>query len=149
MKRLPPSRAGATGCRGQSLVEFAFVSIGLVMLLFGVVEMCRLVLAYTTVANAAREGVRYATVHGSFNTGSVDVQGAVNGLLQAATINPADAHVDVCYTTDINSGCPGNSAPGPPGTFITVNVSYPYNPLTTYFPIQVNLTSSSKGVIAF
>lgn len=58
MRRLRSSATPARHHRGQSLLEFAFVSLGLVMLLFGVVEMCRLVLVYTTIANAARVGVR-------------------------------------------------------------------------------------------
>lgn len=46
--------------RGQSLVEFAFVSIFLFLLLFGIIEMGRLLYAFNVVSNAAQEGSRYA-----------------------------------------------------------------------------------------
>ena len=46
-----------------------------IMLLF-VVEMGRMLLVYTTVANAARAGVRYAIVHGSTRTAGSTVDSA-------------------------------------------------------------------------
>jgi Flp pilus assembly protein TadG len=139
--------------RGQSLLEFAFVSLSLVMLLFGVIEMCRLVLVYTTIANAARVGVRYATVHGSNDSASVSsIQSVVNGYLSAATVYTANATVNVCYDTSpsTSDSCTSSSgSPGVPGTGVTVKVSYPYNPITSYFPIHVTLSSTSEGVITF
>jgi Flp pilus assembly protein TadG len=139
--------------RAQSLVEFALVSLGLVMLLFGVVEMCRLVLVYTTISNAARVGVRYAMVHGTNNSASVStIQGVVNGYLSAATVYTPNATVNICYGASPSSltSCSSSSgSPGAPGTAVMVYVSYPYNPLTGYFPLNVTLASSSQGVIAF
>src|SRR4028118_791640 len=46
--------------RGQTLVEFAFVSVFLMLLLFGIIEMGRLLFAFSVVSNAAQEGTRYA-----------------------------------------------------------------------------------------
>ncbi len=139
--------------RGESLVEFALVSLGLVMLLFGVLEMCRLALVYTSIGNAARVGVRYAIVHGSDNSASVStIQGVVNSYLNAATVYTPNATVNVCYAVSLTSftACPSSSgSPGAPGSAVTVSVSYPYNPLTGYFPLSVNLASTSQGVITF
>ncbi|MFL6414941.1 MAG: TadE/TadG family type IV pilus assembly protein [Bryobacteraceae bacterium] len=153
MKGLRPSIPRRRDCQGQSLVEFALVSLALVMLLFGVVEMCRLVLVYTTISNAARVGIRYATVHGFNNSASLStVQGVVNGYLGAATVNTANATVNVCYAASLATytACSSSAgSPGNPGTAVTISVSYPYNPLTGYFPINVNLSSTSQGVIAF
>ena len=60
--------------RGQSLVEFSIVSLMVCILALAAVEIGRVILVYTTVANAARAGVRYAVVHGSSR--------AAGGLLQ-------------------------------------------------------------------
>jgi Flp pilus assembly protein TadG len=144
----------ARDSRGQSLVEFALVAFGLVMLLFGVVEMCRLLLVYNTIANAARVGVRYATVHGPNNPPGTSVASVVNGFLGAATVNPATTTVNVCYAASLStypacSSSAGSAAGSSPGWAVTVSVSYPYNPLTGYFPFNVNLASSSQGVITF
>ncbi len=48
--------------RGQSLVEFALVLPIFFLLLFGVLDLGRGVLAFNSVSNAAREGVRTAIV---------------------------------------------------------------------------------------
>jgi Flp pilus assembly protein TadG len=47
------------------MVEFSVVALLTAITLLFVVEIGRTVLVYTTVANAARAGVRYAVVHGS------------------------------------------------------------------------------------
>ena len=81
---------------GQTLVEFSLSVLMLVMLLLGVFEICRMVLVYTTVCNAARMGVRYAMVHGSDNSASTGaIQTAVNNYLGPATVNTANATVTV------------------------------------------------------
>jgi hypothetical protein len=52
------------GTRGQALVEFALVAPVFFLLLFAVIEGGRFILYYETLANATREGARYAIVHG-------------------------------------------------------------------------------------
>jgi Flp pilus assembly protein TadG len=49
--------------RGQALVEFALIFPVLVLLLLGIFEVGRLVFAYNTLGNAAREGARVAAVN--------------------------------------------------------------------------------------
>lgn len=56
---------------GQSLVEFALVVPIFLILVFGVVDGVRAVFAYNTIANASREGARYAMVHGSNSSSAV------------------------------------------------------------------------------
>jgi hypothetical protein len=51
--------------RGQAMVEFALVAPVFFVLLFAVIEAGRFVLYYQTLANATREGARYAIVHGA------------------------------------------------------------------------------------
>ena len=55
---------------GSALIEFTLVAVMFIIVLAGVVEMGRMVLVYTTMANAARAGARYAIVHGGDRTGS-------------------------------------------------------------------------------
>lgn len=51
--------------RAQALVEFALVIPLLLLLIFGIVDAGRLVYAYNTVANSARNGARVAIVNQS------------------------------------------------------------------------------------
>src|SRR5438552_3188396 len=53
---------------GQGLVEFALTILFIFLLFVGMLEMIFLMYAYNTVADAAKEGVRYAIVHGTGNT---------------------------------------------------------------------------------
>ena len=51
--------------RGATQVEFAVSILVTVMLIFWVFEMISLVYTYSVLSDAAKEGVRYAIVHGS------------------------------------------------------------------------------------
>ena len=55
-------RRPAKSAKGQSLVEFAFVSFLLFALLLGIIEMGRFMFTYSVVSNAAQEGSRYGIV---------------------------------------------------------------------------------------
>ncbi len=48
--------------RGQSLVEFALISVLLFLFLLGIMEFARLLFVYSVVSNAAQEGSRYGIV---------------------------------------------------------------------------------------
>src|SRR6266404_24914 len=70
MKHLQISRLMAARKRenGQALVEFALTILFIFLLFIGMLEMIFLMYAYNTLADAAKEGVRYAIVHGTGNT---------------------------------------------------------------------------------
>jgi Flp pilus assembly protein TadG len=133
--------------RGEGLVEFGVVAFLLMMTIFGVVEMCRMVLVYTTVANSARIGVRYAIVHGSDSAVTTSqIQSVVNDYLRAGTVTAANATVTVTYPDPVGAATSGCTDPG---CRVTVAVSYPYDLLSSYFPLNVTLGSTSQGVITF
>jgi Flp pilus assembly protein TadG len=71
------------GSEGQDLVEFALVVPILLLLLFGILEMGRLVFTYNTLANAAREGARFGIVHPS-SAGAGTCAAAPAGIATAA-----------------------------------------------------------------
>ena len=53
---------------GQAMVEFMLVVIFVFLLFVAAMQMILLLYAYNTLADAAKEGVRYAIVHGTQNT---------------------------------------------------------------------------------
>lgn len=131
---------------GQALVEFTLTTLVLVTLMIGVVEMSRLVLIYTAIANAARAGSRYAMVHGSYSSVSPQVQNYANYYLRSATVNLSKVTVTTTYPDPIGSNPSGCTAPG---CHVSVSVSYPYYPLSSYFRLRVNLGSISQAVITY
>ena len=122
-----------------------------IMLLF-VVEMGRMLLVYTTVANAARAGVRYAIVHGSTRSTGTTVDSASgpgNNPAQVLTVvkNFASGGLLTTSRLVVNVTYPGGS--NAPGQYVKITVVYPYDPLTTYFSKTLRLGSATQGIIVF
>jgi len=59
--------------RGQTLIEFAILLPVLLMMIMGALDLGRIVWANDMIGNAAREGARYAIVHGASKTTSCPV----------------------------------------------------------------------------
>jgi Flp pilus assembly protein TadG len=134
------------------MVEFSVVALLTAITLLFVVEIGRTVLVYTTVANAARAGVRYAVVHGSSrDTGSTvdSASGPGSNPAQVVTVvkNFASAGLLTTSRLVVTVTYPGGS--NAPGQYVTVSAVYPYDPLTTYFSKTLRLGSASQGIIAF
>ena len=53
--------------KGQAQAEFALIIVFLMLLIAGFIELVMMVYAYNVLADSAKEGVRYAVVHGSLN----------------------------------------------------------------------------------
>ncbi len=137
--------------RGQTLVEFSLVALLSVILLLSIVEISRMALVYTTIANAARAGARYSIVHGGTRTGSgVDgPSGPAPNPPQVLTVIQNFASAGLLSTGNLSISVTYPGASNAPGQMVSVTVIYPYDPLTSYFPFRVRLGSMSQGVIAF
>ena len=143
--------APSSGSRGQTLVEFSLVTFMTVVLFLAIVEISRMILVYTTVANAARAGARYAVVHGSDRTGSGinGPSGPGNNPAQVVTMikNVASAGLLNTKALLITVNYPNGS--NVPGQLVSVTVIYPYDPFTSFLPLRVRLGSVTQGVILF
>jgi Flp pilus assembly protein TadG len=137
---------------GQTIIEFSVVVLMTVIMLLFVVEMGRMVLVYTTVANAARAGVRYAIVHGSsrtVGTGLTNASGPASNPAQVLTVVTDFATAGLITPTLLVINVTYPSGSNAPGQAVNITVVYPYNPLTTYFSKTVRLGSAAQGVIVF
>jgi hypothetical protein len=84
---------------GQALLEFALALPVLLLLLFGIIELGRLLQAWMAVQNAARFGLRYA-VTGEYNPAYCGDAASALGLTSADTFggDPAnDCHIPDAY----------------------------------------------------
>jgi Flp pilus assembly protein TadG len=137
---------------GQSMVEFSLVCFMLGIVMLSVIEIGRMMLVYTAVANAARAGARYAIVHGSTRTTGAAMSNAsgpgnnpaqvvsvVTDFAAAGAVNTARLVITVTY--------PGGS--NAPGQLISVTAKYPYDPLTRWLSMTMTLGSTTEGVIVF
>jgi Flp pilus assembly protein TadG len=130
--------------RGQSMLEFQLVIVLFLLTLFGTFEICRLLLSYTTLANASRVAMRYASVHGSSNgsgyvTTTTEIEGIVRDFTKGSLIDPALVTVTTTWPQS------GSDAPGAP---VLVQVSYPYRPFVL-LPMNTNLAASVEGIVTY
>lgn len=152
-------RSRSARSRGQALVEFALVAPFFFALLFSIVEFGRAIYFMQILNNAAREGARYAIVHGNESTDPTgpppgfplatnadpyadDVKKAVRSFATGVTGSPGSAAfvVTVCY---VNPGTPyacpdnntgndmgtGNNGRTDPPQTVNVTVEYTYQPI--------------------
>lgn len=68
----------ARGEAGSAIVEFVLVIPVLLIVVLAALDFSRAVLAYSTIANASREGARYAVLHPDADRG--EIEEAVRGF---------------------------------------------------------------------
>jgi TadE-like protein len=122
--------------RGQAMVEFVLSIIFIMTLLLWAVELILFIYTYSVMADAAKEGVRYAIVHGSNNSlPSGPSSGATSDCTTNVSVvkdvvklyakfsfrdtSGSNLTVNVCYL-DGNNQSPNR---------VQVTLSYPYLPL--------------------
>jgi Flp pilus assembly protein TadG len=147
---------GRRGEQGAAIVEMAFTMIILLTMIFGLMEICMALYTFHYVSDAAREGSRYAIVHGSTCTvsgvsctvNSAGIQTYVRNLgypaiqsaqLTVTTTWSAYPAGGTCYAL----GCNG------PGDLATVKAQYAFTLSIPFVPSRLlNLTSTSAMVIS-
>jgi Flp pilus assembly protein TadG len=136
------------GERGQALIEFALALPILLLFITGLFDVARAVWQENTLAYAAREGTRYAIVHGSASESPVtptDTTAVANAVRNAA-IGVANVTVSVSYPDVI-----GTTPCTDRGCRVTVDASAPFVPLPSQYltngAFQITLRGGSLLVI--
>jgi hypothetical protein len=146
---------------GQAPVELAFSVIFVIILIAGFIELIVLLYAYVSVGDAAKEGTRYAIVHGTLSNScngpgdplnaSIACDGAYAGVISAIT-NYANAsgqtvasgEITVTYTNPT-----GGSACSAPSCGVQVTIAHPYRPFFGFGWPSVTLHAAAKGTVTF
>jgi Flp pilus assembly protein TadG len=151
------------GQRGQTLVDFAFAAMVILMLFFGIFEFGRALFTYDLVANAARIGTRYAMVHGSSCLSFASPEPGppctayptsapaspspyvtpVTSWVQYKSpgVNPSQLTVTTTWSSDCTFSSPLTTPTGN-ATCVRVQVSYPFKSLFPFvFPATMSSTS--------
>lgn len=126
--------------KGAVIVEFALGFIVFIMLIFGIMEGARLVWTYTTLSHAAREGARFAMVHGSR---APVADSAVEALVKNRVVglDPADVTVTTVWEDAAKSG----------SSTVRVEVDYTVQLLATALVFQrstMDLRYVARAVVA-
>lgn len=127
--------------RGQALVEFAFVLPVLLMLIVGLFDVARAVEQENTLAFAAREGTRYAIVHGSSSSSPLPycascTNATVTNIVQNAAISVnGTLTVTVAYPDGDNKR----------GSRVSVQATAPFVPLPSQWLFNGGLSVTLRG----
>jgi Flp pilus assembly protein TadG len=139
------------GQDGQAMLEFLLSFMVVMVFIFFCFEMIMVLYSYNVLANAAKEGVRYAVVNGS-NSGSpagpssgtsadcsTNITAVTNVVKNYAGLsfhNTSAMTVNVCYL-DGNNVAPSR---------VQVTIHYPYVP---YFklPLTPTINAAAEGRI--
>ena len=124
--------------RGQALTEFVLVGLTFFLLVFGMIDVGRAVWNYNTLAEATREGTRYAIVHGadSSNPSGPGDDQDVNDLVRqfGFGLDPAQLTVQADWIDGSNQA----------GNRVRVTSQYAFDPLLDFLGVvSFTMTSSS------
>lgn len=157
------SRAARTGIRGQALAEFALVAPMFFLLLFALIDFGRYVYYVQILNNAAREGARYAIVHGmnglpssgppapgttSSDPSGENVKSTVRNYLVGVIGQTTGAlTISVCWKPPNGMGapCSGDNSRSNP---VEVTVDYQFRSVIPIVPIPpINVQGASTLVV--
>lgn len=152
-----PRRCARQGARrrsrGQALVEFALVAPIFFLILFAIIDFGRYVYYVQILNNAAREGTRYAIVHGAE---SLSPTGPPDDPSGAAVVNAVRSYaIGVIGLEDTSVlsitptwGTPPATPDNDRGTKVTVEVTYAFRSVIPLVPIPaISVKGASTLVI--
>jgi Flp pilus assembly protein TadG len=149
---------------GQELVEFALAASVVFLFIFGLMELCIVLFMYNSVAEAAREASRWASVRGtnsSVTSGGVtscanpnittcpaqatDIQSYAEKL---PGISKSNTTVSVLWcNSDGTSNCVTSESNAKPGNVVKVTVSYKFVSVPFITSKALTVSSTSEMVI--
>jgi Flp pilus assembly protein TadG len=124
---------------GQATVEFALILIVLLAVVYGIIEISRLLLVNAEIQNAAREGAHYASLHPNVDADSCLRERVIGPKL--SLVNPSQITVTKTLLTTGGPGFDPITAPYP----VVVTVNYTWNSLVNIMPDMSTLTLRPLG----
>ena len=131
---------------GATLVEFALVAPVVLLVVVACLDFARALNAYVTVANASREGARYATLHPAADNAAI--RSAVRS--RAVPLDTSAISVNVTYDDGSgpqawpDTGVP-ESTPTPRPIAVRVTTTYDWHAATWVAGAFFSLTSGSRS----
>jgi hypothetical protein len=140
--------------RGQAQVEFVLSILFVMLFTFGMLELVLLVYTYNVLADSAKEGVRYAIVHGTDSAscsgpggGGVSCTDSSGANVQATVQQYAQYSFHSTSAMTIAVSYPDSSS-APPSR-VQINISYPYEPFFGMGWPTVTVNAAAAGRIVF
>ncbi|HUA34912.1 MAG TPA: TadE family protein [Candidatus Binataceae bacterium] len=133
-------RSGPKGGCGATAVEFALLATPCLMLIFAIVNFAVALYTYDFVCYTAQEAARYAIVNGATSPSpatAANIETYVDGLV-VGVLNTNQLSVNTTWN-------PNNK----PGSVVTVQVSYVYQPVASFVSsANITMTRTAAMVIS-
>ena len=154
-------------------MEFVLTVVFVTMLLFSILEIILFVQTYSVLADSAKEGVRYAIVHGSGNLspsgptcggspdpcadidgpagapGTVPGYGSGYGVVKTYAVASLHDTTAMTVTVDYNPNSDNGAACNKTPCLVRVTVRYPYQPFFGMGWPTVTVYAAAEGRIAY
>jgi Flp pilus assembly protein TadG len=132
--------------RGQAIAEFAIAAPVFFLILFAVIDFGRYVYYVQVLNNAAREGARYAIVHGSNGIPSTGPPDDPTGAAVKSTVRQyAVGVIGIADPAQLDIDATWDPATNNRGSKVTVTVTYDFHaliPIVSIPAIQVEGAST-------
>lgn len=147
---------------GAELVEFALACSVLFLFIFGLMELCIVFFMYNTVAEAARETTRWASVRGTSSsvtsngvtscanpniTGCPASTGAIQTYAQSFIGGPGMTVQSWWCNSDGTTNCVTTQSNAAPGNIVKVKISYTFANVPFVSKSALTVSSTSEMVI--
>jgi Flp pilus assembly protein TadG len=144
--------------KGQTAVEFALTVVFVMLLIAAAIELIVMIYTYSVLADAAKEGVRYAIVHGT-GVGLSNCSGPGMGGVATACTDSSAANVKAVvskYTAlsfhdstamTVTPSYPDASSVAP--SRVRVTVTYAYQPIFGLGWPTMTVYAAAEGRIVF
>ncbi|MGD0737364.1 MAG: TadE/TadG family type IV pilus assembly protein [Terracidiphilus sp.] len=139
----------ARGERGETMVAFAVTLPILLSFLFGLMQVCMAFYTYEWISEAAREGTRYAMVHGATCESSTGISCTATATTGAGSFPSVDSFVSGIGLPNLGGGkmnvvttYPDGDEVAPHRVMVSVTYTFPYKiPFNSSAPITLSSTS--------
>jgi len=136
---------------GSVVIETTLAYMILIVVVLGIVELSLMGYTYSVVAEAARQGIRYATLHG---TSSASCSGPSTGCSDSSGTHVADNVI--AYVTNFAGNVSGTKVSvaypdgaSAPSSRVLVQVTYTYAPMFNLPGFAQNFQVNSEGRIIY
>lgn len=141
--------------RGQTSVEFALTIVFVMLFIIGGIEVIVLIYTYNVLADAAKDGVRYAIVHGTDSGANCSGPGSSKVTCGDSTGANVTAEVKNFAILSLHDPSAMTITPtypdasSAPPSRVRVEISYQYQTLFGLGWPTVTLNAAAEGRIAF
>ena len=129
--------ASSSGEKGTTIPEFALIAMIFFLLTLGLLDMGRGLFAYHLLTHAAREGARYAIVHGN-RSDDPATTAIISNLVKNRAPSLSGVTVSATWTPNNNQA-----------SIVEVTAQYTFDPIMPVLNFTIPLTATTRMAVSY